>query len=201
MDEHLGAPYLVFEYIDGQSLKEFLIQKGKLSVKSCTNILTPLLNAITYAHKKGIVHRDLNPSNILITSQNKPYLMDFGIAILLGQRADDGIWGTFKYISPEQCNNQDITSSSDLFSLGLILFEMTNGKAAITADNQFAIINHIVNEEIKYPEETDTALKEIMQKTLLKNPSERYADALDIRQDLDKHLNRIAPDTNIVLEK
>ncbi len=201
MDEHLGTPYLVFEYIDGQSLKEFLIQKGKLPVKACINILTPLLNAIAYAHKKSVVHRDLNPSNILITTQDKPYLMDFGIATLLGQRADDGIWGTFKYMSPEQCNNQNITPASDLFSLGLILFEMTNGKAAITADNQFTIINHIVNEEIKYPEDTDTALKEIMQKVLLKNPLERYADALDMRQDLDKHLNRIAPDANIAQEK
>lgn len=195
MDEHLGTPYLIFEYIDGQSLKEHLISKGKLSPKACINLLSPLLNAIAYAHKRGVVHRDLNPSNIIITTQDKPYLMDFGIATLLGQRSDEGIWGTFKYMSPEQCNNEKITAASDLFSLGLVLYEMLNGKQAISADNKFAIINKIVNEEVSYPIDCDTAIKEIIQKALTKNPEERYADALDMRQDLKKHLRRIAPET------
>jgi len=194
MDEHLGTPYLVFEYVDGLSLKDYLIKKGKLSTKNIVNILAPLLNAITYAHKRGVIHRDLNPNNILITPQDKPRLMDFGIATLLGQRNDDGIWGTFKYMSPEQCNSEKITGSSDIFSLGLVLYEMTTGERAIDADNKFAIINKIVNEEINYPEKIEPAIKEIVEKAVLKNPQERYADALDMRQDLLNHLQRIAPE-------
>lgn len=194
MDEHLGTPYLVFEYVDGQLLSKHLISKGKLTSKEAINILSPLLNAIAYAHKRNIIHRDLNPSNIMITSQDKPRLMDFGIATLIGQRDEDGIWGTFKYMSPEQCNNETITAASDLFSLGLILYEMVCGNAAIEAENKFAIINKIVNEEINYPDEIDPAIKEVIQKALQKDPQARYADALDMRQDLLKHLERLSPE-------
>jgi len=207
MDEHLGTPYLVFEYVDGVSLKEFLIKKARLSSKQTINILTPLLNAIAYAHKRGVIHRDLNPTNILMTSQDKPRLMDFGIATLLGQKNnnsnDEGIWGTFKYMSPEQCNNKTLTAASDIFSLGLILYEMIVGKQAIDAENKYAIINKIVNEEVNYPDDLDIAIKEILQKSLTKNPQERYVDAHDMRQDLLNHLQRISPepDTHIQSEK
>jgi len=200
MDEHLGTPYLVFEYVDGISLKEFLIKKARLSSKQAINIFAPLLNAIAYAHKSGVIHRDLNPTNILMTSQDKPRLMDFGIASLLGQKNNgsngEGIWGTFKYMSPEQCNNNTLTPASDIFSLGLILYEMILGKQAINAENKFAIINKIVNEEITYPDDLDIAIKEVLQKALTKNPQERYKDALDFRQDLLDHLQRISPDTD-----
>ena len=196
MDEHLGTPYLVFEYVDGQTLKDYLIKKGKLSSKECINILSPLLNSISYAHKRNVIHRDLNPSNILMTTQDKPRLMDFGISTLLGQRDedDDGIWGTFKYMSPEQCNSQAVTPASDLFSLGLIIYEMVVGKPAIDAENKFTIINKIVNEEISYPKVIDPAIKEIIQKALKKSPDERYTDALDMRQDLLDHLKRLSPE-------
>lgn len=198
MDEHLGTPYLVFEYVDGQTLKDYLIKKGKISVKDTINILSPLLNSISYAHKRNVIHRDLNPSNIMITTQDKPRLMDFGISTLLGQRFEEGIWGTFKYLSPEQCNSKPAIAASDLFSLGLIIYEMVTGKAAIQAENKFAIINKIVNEEIKYPDDIEPAIKEIIQKALKKDPEERYADALDMRQDLLKHLERLSPDKSTV---
>lgn len=197
MDEHLGTPYLVFEYVDGQTLKDYLINKGKLSSKDCINILSPLLNSISYAHKRNVIHRDLNPSNILMTTQDKPRLMDFGISTLLGQRDDDeGVWGTFKYMSPEQCNSEAVTPASDLFSLGLIIYEMVAGKPAIDAQNKFTIINKIVNEEISYPKVMDPAIKEIIQKALQKSPEQRYTDALDMRQDLLDHLTRLSPDSS-----
>jgi len=199
MDEHLGTPYLVFEYVDGISLKEFLIKKPRLSSKQAIDILAPLLNAIAYAHKRGVIHRDLNPNNILMTSQDKPRLMDFGIASLLGQKESDSngeaLWGPFKYMSPEQCNHNTLTPASDIFSMGLILYEMILGKQAIDAENKFTIINKIVNEEITYPDDIDIAIKEVLQKALAKDPQERYNDALDMRQDLLDHLQRISPDT------
>jgi len=198
MDEHLGTPYLVFEYVDGISLKDYLIKKARLNSKDTINIIAPLLNAIAYAHKRGVIHRDLNPSNILITPQDKPRLMDFGIATLLGQRhneSEEGLWGTFKYMSPEQCNNEKTNATSDIFSLGLILYEMINGQQAIQAENKYAIINKIVNEDIEYPSDMDIAVQEIIQKSLSKDQQQRYADALDMRQDLLTHLQRISTDT------
>ena len=93
-DEHLGKPYLVFEYVDGTSLYDYLKKKGKISSKEAIRILDPVLNAIAYAHKRGVVHRDLSPHNIMLTEgDDKPRLMDFGIATLLGDQTDDGIWG------------------------------------------------------------------------------------------------------------
>ncbi len=195
MDEHLGTPYLVFEYVDGESFKNYLINRGKLTTKDAIHIISPLLNAIAYAHKRSIIHRDLNPSNIIITAQDKPRLMDFGIATLLGQRHNGGIWGTFKYMSPEQCNAEAVTTASDLFSIGLILYEMVTGKPAVEAENKFTIINKIVNGEFEYPKDLDPAIKKIIEKALQKNPQARYADALDMRQDLLDHLQRIAPDS------
>jgi len=115
----------------------------------------------------------------------------------MGQKNDDAVWGTLKYMSPEQCNAQKISQSSDIFSLGLVLFEMVTGKAAIQADNKFSIINKISNENINYPTDIDPAIKEILQKALQKDPQARYADALDMRQDLLDHLKRIAPDSPI----
>lgn len=195
MDEHLGTPYLVFEYVDGQTLKDFLIKKGTLSSKQAINLLTPLLNAIGYAHKRSVIHRDLNPTNIIITPQDTPRLMDFGIATLLGQRSEEGIWGTLKYMSPEQCNNEPVSAASDIFSMGLIFYEMVCGKKAIEADNKFAIIHAIVNQEIHYDDTLNPEIKKILQKSMAKDPQARYADALDMRQDLLDHLQRIAPET------
>jgi len=195
-DEHLGKPYLVFEYVEGISLADHLAKEGKLNSKQAINIIANTLNGISYAHKKGVIHRDLNPHNILLSHENnKPRIMDFGISTLLGKRTEAGIWGTLKYMSPEQCEEKKVTSASDTFSIGLILFELLTGKSPVEADNKFAVINNIVNGEIKIPENIEPGLHRILTKALQKEPEARYADALDMRQDLLNHLNQIAPDT------
>ncbi|MCW8853544.1 MAG: HDOD domain-containing protein [Gammaproteobacteria bacterium] len=195
-DQHRDIPYLVFEYVDGFSLKDYLKREGKLSSKKAINIISPVLNAIGYAHKRGVIHRDLNPDNIILTSDNnKPRLMDFGISTLLGNKAEDGIWGTLNYLSPEQCEGQQATAASDTFSIGLILYEMLTGEKAAPGGDKYAVINKIVNEEIKMPSDVDPAIQLVLQKALQKEPEARYMDALDMRQDLLNHLKQIAPDT------
>jgi serine/threonine protein kinase len=195
-DEHLGKPYLVFEYVDGVSLANYLTHEGKLNSKKTINIITPILNGIAYAHKKGVIHRDLNPHNILLASENnKPRIMDFGISTLLGERTEAGIWGTLKYMSPEQCEGKKLTSASDIFSLGLIMVELLTGHPAVNANNKFAVINKIVNEEIEVAANVEPGLQRIINKALQKEPEARYADAMDMRQDLLNHLKQIAPDT------
>ena len=195
-DEHLGRPYLVFEYVDGLSLYDHLKTQGKLQSKDAIHIMDALLNAMAYAHKRHVIHRDLNPQNILLTdNKNKPRIMDFGIATLLGNQVDEGIWGTLKYLSPEQCENQSLSPASDIFSLGLILFEMLTGHAAFEGDNKFAVINCILNEDINIPDDIDPGLRPIIKKALEKNPQARYNDALDMRQDLLDHLKNISSDS------
>jgi eukaryotic-like serine/threonine-protein kinase len=194
-DEHLGKPYLVFEYVDGTSLHEYLQSKGKIPAKEAIHFMDSILNAIAYAHKRSVIHRDLTPHNIMLTDgNNKPRLMDFGIATLLGNQTDDGLWGTLKYLSPEQCENKPAIAASDIFTLGIILYEMLTGTAAFEGDNKFATVNRILNEEIKIPDNIDPGLKPIIKKALEKNPEARYNDALDMRQDLLDHLNKIAPE-------
>ena len=196
-DEDNGKPYLVFEYVDGLSLSEHLRKKGRLAAKEAISIIDPILNAIAYAHKLGVVHRDLTPQNIMLTSGNEvPRLMDFGIATLMGNPTEDGVWGTLNYLSPEQCENKSVTAASDIFSLGLILFEMLTGKPAIEADNKFATINKILNEEIKFPKDIDPGLKPIIEKATAKDPSARYGDALDMRQDITNLLEKIEPESS-----
>jgi len=196
-DEDNGKPYLVFEYVDGISLREYLIKKGRIPAKDAIKILDPVLNAIAYAHKLGIIHRDLSPHNIMLTSGNDvPRLMDFGIATLMGNPTEDGVWGTLNYLSPEQCDNKKVIAASDIFTLGLILFEIIVGKPAIEGDNKFAIINKILHEEIIYPKDMDPGLKPIIQKALEKDPAARYGDALDMRHDLMNLLEKIEPENS-----
>ena len=194
-DQHRDTPYLVFEYVDGFSLQDYLKREGKLSSKKAINIISPILNAIGYAHKRGVIHRDLNPHNIILTSDNnKPRLMDFGISTLLGNKAENGIWGTLNYLSPEQCEGKPATAASDTFSIGLILYEMLAGEKAAPGGDKYTVINRIVNDEIKMPSDMDPAIQLILQKALQKEPEARYMDALDMRQDLLNHLKQIAPD-------
>ena len=190
-----GQTYLVFEYIDGASLNKFLSFKGKLSVDLALEIMIPVLDAVNYAHERGIIHRDLTPSNIIISGNNKPKLMDFGIADLLGRsQTDDAISGSLHYMSPEQCENKPPLPVSDIFSLGLILLELLTGKRAITADNHFAIINQIVNESIDVPETITPVVREVILKALKKAPEERYENANEMKLALANHLTEIRPE-------
>jgi len=166
-----------------------------MNVKDTINIFTPLLNAMAYAHKRGIIHGDINPNTVLITPQDRPRLMGFAINTLLNQlnnkNNDDDIKQTLSYNFPEQCEKNKLTAASDIFSLGLILYEIVTGKKAVDADNKYAIINKIVNEEILYPNSIDTTIKKIIEKALFKKPEQRHADTLDMRQDLLDHQQNI----------
>lgn len=187
--------YLVFEYIDGASLNKFLEYKGKLQPDLALEIMIPVLDAVDYAHERGIIHRDLTPSNIIITNNSKPKLMDFGIADVLGrQPTDKTITGSLQYLSPEQCESKPPLPESDIFSLGLILLELLTGKQVITGDNHFTIINKIVNEPIKVNEDISPAIREIIIKALHKNTADRYHSANDMKVDLQNYLNQIKPE-------
>lgn len=194
-NEENNQTYLVFEYIDGASLLKFLQFKGKLSPELALEIMIPVLDAVDYAHDRGIIHRDLTPSNIIITNSNQPKLMDFGIADALGrQPTQEGISGSPYYLSPEQCEKKAASPVSDIFSLGLILIELLTGERAIKADNQYAIVNQIVNDTIEVPDSISPAIRDVIIKALDKDPTQRFESANEMKHALQQHLDAIKPE-------
>jgi len=131
--EHVSLPFMVMQYIEGQTLDDLLGEKGRLSAEETIQLCTPLAQALDYAHSKGVVHRDVKPSNIFIDTAGKPYLADFGIARIAKDTITqvtgrDTTAGTLQYMSPEQCRGEwDLTAASDVYSFATVLYECLSG--------------------------------------------------------------------------
>jgi len=184
-DSHL---YIAMEYLQGGDLKQRI--KTRLSQDETINIITKLSEALAYAHSKGFIHRDIKPGNIIFNDDNQPILADFGIAraISFGEQTviDGMLLGTPHYSSPEQASSDNIDHRTDLYSLGVVYFEMLTGKKPFTADTPFALIYKHLEEA---PPELDSKLKDhqpIVHKLLAKKPDDRYASAFDLIEDLAK---------------
>ena len=188
--EHEGRPYLVFEYVEGLSLRDLLKKQGHLSVSAAVNLIRQIIDGIACAHQQGVIHRDLSPANILIAKNGSPRVMDFGISALFGKRSPStGVSGTIRYMSPEHFSDKPIGPASDVFSLGLIFYEMLVGAPAIDGENNFAIIYKIVHEPIPPPSQVnskiDKKLDRFLMKALEKDTGVRYPDALAMKKALD----------------
>jgi eukaryotic-like serine/threonine-protein kinase len=190
--EESGDLYLVFEYVPGQNLAEFLSQSGALSAVKAVTILRPILDALTQAHARGIIHRDIKPSNILLDENGTPRVMDFGISAPLDAPNDDGdeYSGTPAYMAPEYVERHESSERSDVFSVGLVLYEMLTGQRAVDGANLFHIMNRIANEDIKLPANVavDDRLSGILYKALARNPEVRFQSALQFAEALDNYL-------------
>jgi eukaryotic-like serine/threonine-protein kinase len=152
---HEGMPYLVMEYIPGGTLKERI--KGPVDVQQAVAWVLPIADALAYAHKQGIIHRDVKPSNILITQDNKPLLTDFGIAKVL--EANEGTLtatgmgvGTPEYMAPEQWRGQT-SEATDQYALGVVLYELLTGHKPFTAETPVGIALKQKNDPLKPPSE------------------------------------------------
>ncbi len=193
--EYNGQLYLVFEYIDGISLKEHIKQKGAFIVHLAIALMGQILDGISCAHEQGVVHRDLSPSNILIGKNNLPHIMDFGISVIVGanDKPAKEIAGTPCYMSPEHFSEGKICTQSDIFSLGLIFYEMLTGRPAIEADNEFTIMYKIANEKINPPslqnQTVDKELDAIVLKAVERKLDLRYASASEMRKRLDSYIH------------
>ena len=192
--EHGGAAYLVYEYVEGQSLRDALRREGKLTVQRALDWMNGLLDAMGYAHGEGIVHRDLNPSNIRIDRAGVPRITDFGISIMAGSPLEENAAprGTVHYMAPEQLSASAIGPAADLFALGLILYEMLTGQRAVTAEDPMAAMYQIAHAPIVPPSQVRTdlgkGLDPIVLRALEKEPSARYASAQHMKQALQSHL-------------
>jgi serine/threonine protein kinase len=191
--EQDGDLYLVFEYVPGKSLGEFLRQSGALPPVKAISILRPILEAVSYAHGQGVIHRDLKPSNILLDDNGTPRVMDFGIAARVDASSDpaDRMTGSPAYMAPEYILRREISERSDIFAAGLILFEMLTGHRAVVADSVAAALQRLSREDIRLPSDTalDEQLSAIVHKALARDPELRFQTAAQFGEALDNYLD------------
>jgi serine/threonine protein kinase len=192
--EHEKVPYLVFEYVDGVSVKELIQRNGGLGIHRAVLLMKQILDGIAYAHEQGVIHRDISPSNILVNKNDVPRIMDFGISVMSGTEVSTkrDCSGTPCYMSPEHFSNQPLGPQADLFSIGLVFYEMLTGQAAIQAENDFAAMYKIAHESVSPPSkknpDVDQKLDAIVLKALARDPALRYAAASEMKRDLDDFL-------------
>ena len=186
--------YLVFEYVPGQNLAEHLKLSGALTPVKAIAIMHPILDAIAHAHAAGIIHRDLKPTNILIDEAGTPRVMDFGIAARIeGQAKDDQDFsGTPAYMAPEYISTHKSSERSDVFSAGLVFYELLTGRRAVPKGNISEVMQHIANEDIRIPTDgsitLDDRMVSVLYKALARDPQQRYATATQMREAFDSYL-------------
>jgi serine/threonine protein kinase len=177
--------YMVMEYIDSGTLKERLIQaSGPLPIHAMAHIFRQIASALGYAHRKGVLHRDIKPANVLLDKSGRVVLTDFGIARIVSETqftVTGTLVGTPAYMSPEQGKGLQISTPSDIYSLGIILYEMVTGKVPFDAETPLAVIHKHINEPLPAPrtlrEDIPGALENVILKALAKEADERYQTA------------------------
>jgi serine/threonine-protein kinase len=193
------APYLVLEFVDGTLLREYLRQNAPLSVEEAIRIAVQLADALEYCHQHGVVHRDLKPENILMEADGTVKLVDFGIALLQGarrltfRRLSSEV-GTPDYMAPEQVEGDRGDARTDIYALGVMLYEMLTADVPYHGDNPLAVMGQRVNTDApllrhKRPD-LPPALEAIVWRALRRDPSERYASMAGLRDDL-LHLDQV----------
>ena len=185
-----GQPYFVMRYMNGGSLSE-RIKSKTMSIEDAAKILGQIAPGLDEAHSKGIVHRDLKPSNILFDSKGIPYISDFGIAKLAqaqGNVTGSGIIGTPAYMAPEQASGETVDGRSDIYALGIILFEMLTGRQPYEADTPMAIaIKHItdpVPEILEVNPSLPKNIDKIIKTAMAKKPDDRFVTSVDMVNDI-----------------
>lgn len=184
--------YIVEEYIDGITLKEYIERQGVLPWKDALYFATQILRALQHAHDKGIVHRDIKPQNIMLLQDGTIKVTDFGIARFARSEqrtVTDKAIGSVHYISPEQAKGEATDAKSDLYSVGVLLYEMLTGKLPFDADSAVSVaIMQLQNEPIKpstLNPEIPEGLEEITLRAMQKNPAERYSSAAEMLSDIE----------------
>src|ERR1700754_630303 len=149
--EDQGRPYIVLEYVEGETLKERIRRLGRLPVDEAIAYAIEIARALGAAHGRGIVHRDVKPQNVLIDGEGSAKVTDFGIARTLDQEgltADGRVLGTTDYVSPEQALGHDVDGQSDIYSLGIVLYEMLTGDVPFHGENQVSVAMKHVREDM-----------------------------------------------------
>jgi len=181
INEHEGMYFVVFEYAPGTTLEAKMEKQPVFELNAAAEIFVPVLEAIDYAHQNNVLHRDIKPANILITDENHVKVADFGLAWLESEQSlnETGTaLGTFAYFSPEQTRGERLDRRTDIYSLGVVLYQMLTGKLPFTADNPAALIEAHLTQEPVPPSKSNRAISPAVEACILKalkrNPDDRY---------------------------
>ena len=186
-------PFIVMEYVDGRLLKD-IVAEGPLEVAEATRVIEQVLTALEYSHRAGVVHRDIKPGNIMIAANGQVKVMDFGIARAISDSSatiaeTSAIVGTAGYFSPEQARGETVDARTDLYSTGIVLFELLTGRAPFRGDNPVAVAYQHVNSEAVPPSslnpKVSPALDAVVLRSLAKDRFERYQSAGEFRSDVE----------------
>ncbi len=178
-----GTYYIAMEYLDGRSLKQLVQQEAPLAAEPAIDIVVQILKAARFAHRRGVIHRDLKPHNVIVDAHGRAKVTDFGIARAgASDMTETGsIMGTAQYLSPEQAQGRPVSATSDIYSIGIILYELLTGRVPFEGDSAVSIALKQVSEPPAPPSSLNPAvtpaLEAVVMRALAKEPGERFADA------------------------
>jgi serine/threonine-protein kinase len=182
--------YIAMELLDGQDLRHFLTPDNRLSLERCAQIVADVANALDYAHREGVIHRDVKPGNIVLLANGTVKLADFGIARLQsGNATQTGqMFGTPKYMAPEQITGRPADARTDIFSLGVVLYQLATGTAPFDGETFSSIMFSVIQEPALSPSDVigkvPKGFEYIISKSLAKKPENRYQSAAEMERDL-----------------
>jgi len=201
-----GIKFISMDFVEGQDLRELLLEKGKLPPDQAARIMLQICRALEAAHAEGVIHRDLKPQNVMLDARARVYVMDFGIArsaYLPGMTQTGALIGTPEYMSPEQGRGEKLTERSDIFSLGIIFYELLTGRSPYHSDTPLATLWKRMTERVTPPVVIDPtlpqALSNIVVKALEIEPQNRFASAREMTQQLEIWLGPSAGSSTIFL--
>ena len=194
--EDNGQPFFAMEFVEGESLSSYLKREGKMTPAQAAKVIHQTAFGLTTAHDKGVVHRDIKPANLMLTTRGTIKIADFGIALAQHDfskklTATGEFVGTPGYLSPEVCLGKPVDLRSDVFSLGIVLFEMLTGRMPFTDESPLGLLLEVVKAEVpdvrQLNGEVDPELARILTKMVAKDPADRYATCHELVADLQKH--------------
>ena len=194
--EDEGQYYIVMEYVEGKTLKSLVKRRGKLTLTEVVDIMLQLTSAVACAHDSYIIHRDIKPQNVLIKDDGTVKITDFGIALVLNSNEltqTNSVMGSVHYLPPEQANGSGSTIKSDIYSLGILMFELLTGKLPFKGENAVEIAIKQMKEKIPSVVAIDPlipqSIENIILKACAKNPKNRYDNVLEMHEDIKNALN------------
>ncbi len=196
--EEGGRFWMVLEFVDGGDLGSFLKDTGRLSIGEAAGIIVPVAEGLAHAHGQGIVHRDLKPSNILLTSKRVPKISDFGIAKLSQSSMltqVGSVLGSPRYMSPEQCSGNSVDAKTDIYSLGITLYELLTGNVPFEGDTSSVMARQIIERPqplSEHLEHISADVESLILSMLAKSPGDRPADMMSIADRLSRYRNEVA---------